>query len=144
MWRFCQRLRCALANNHVGSWCHDDVDVVDDHDDDVDNDIADYHVDDDYDDFKKEIDDDDADDVAHANNKHMSAADDDDGNDGVVDDHVDNDVDDYSDDDDDDYSDDDDDEVDVADAANIGGQQRCGRLFQIASHYSSTALMGGP
>ena len=137
MWRFCQRLRCALANNHVGSWCHDDVDVVDDHDDDVDNDIADYHVDEYYDDFTNEIDDDDVVDVAHAANTHMGAADDDDGDDGVVDDHFDN--------DDADYSDDDDDEVDVADAANIGGQQqRCGRLFQIASHYSSTALMGGP
>ena len=63
-----------------------------------------------------------------------AAADDCDGD--VVDDHVDNDV--------SDYSDDDEDEVDVADAANIGGQQRCGRLFQIASHYSSTALAGGP
>ena len=68
----------------------------------------------------------------------MWAAEDDDGNGDVVDDHddhVDNDVEDYS---------DDEDEVDVADAANIGGQQRCGRLFQIASHYSSTALTGGP
>ena len=71
-------------------------------------------------------------DVAHAANTHMRAAADDCDVD-VVDDH--NDV--------ADYSDDDEDEVDVADAANIGGQQRCGRLFQIASHYSSTALTGG-
>ena len=67
----------------------------------------------------------------------MWAAEDDDGNGDVVDDHddhVDNDVEDNS---------VDEDEVNVADAANIGWQQRCGRLFQIASHYSSTALAGG-